>query len=222
MVIARRRFFDSDAFDQLTEEVLQLPPIQQQPHTLLDCGCGEGHFLGAIGTQYAGRFIGADIAKKAIQYAARRHKHITWIVANGMRTLPIASASTDLILSILAPRNMDEFRRIITPKGALLLGVPGPNHLSELREKLQFSSGDFSEKADIASAKCAPLFKEIERYPICYSHKMSQIQLHDLIQMTPIFWRSNNDAKNQVMQLESLSVTISFIFILLRPTNPIG
>lgn len=156
-----------------------------------------------------GFFLGADISKKAVQVASRRHKQATWIVANGMRELPIADASMDVVISILAPRNMAEFNRILKPDGTLLIGVPGPNHLAELRQQLQFSSGDFKEKADEAAAKCAPYFIETQREQLAYGTVLSREQIADLIQMTPIFWRSGPEAKAAVMQLDELAITIS-------------
>jgi 23S rRNA (guanine745-N1)-methyltransferase len=217
MVRARRRFFDSGAFDPLVEQLCAAPLFQRSDLSVLDCGCGEGHFLGALSEKRDGFFCGLDISKKAIQMAAKRYKQARWIVANGMRDIPVASGSMGVILSVLAPRNMSEFARILRPDGALLIGVPGPNHLGELRKRLQFSSGDFSEKADEAAAKCAPLFVESNRVEVRYERLLGQDEIADLIQMTPIFWRSSPSAKVDVFALDKLSVTISLALLTLCP-----
>lgn len=217
MVMARRRFFDSGSFDPLVRRLCGLSVFEQAaPISVLDCGCGEGHLLGALSEAQEGVFLGADISKKAVQMAARRHKKANWIVANGMRSLPVADASMDAILSILAPRNLAEFSRILKPDGALVIGVPGPNHLIELRQQLQFSSGDFREKADEAAAKCAPQFTEAGREALRYETTLGREQIADLIRMTPLFWRSGDAAKAAVMQLDRLTLTISFTLLLLR------
>ena len=219
MIMARRRFFDSGAFAPLSDLLCNLPIFNRKAISVLDCGCGEGYLLGALSERYEGFFCGADISKKAVQVASKRHKKATWIVANGMRELPIADSSMDVILSILAPRNMSEFSRILKPDGALLIGVPGPNHLIELRNQLQFTSGDFKEKADEAAAKCAPQFTETNRELLSYEQALYQDQIADLIQMTPIFWRSSPEAKAAVMNLEQLAITISFTLLTLKPTQ---
>jgi 23S rRNA (guanine745-N1)-methyltransferase len=217
MVTARRRFFDSGAFDPLTRLLAEQAVFQRPaPLSVLDCGCGEGHLLGALSAAHEGFFLGADISKKAIQMASKRHKKATWIVANGMRQLPVADASMDVILSILAPRNQSEFNRILKPDGALLIGVPGPNHLIELREQLQFSSGDFREKGDEAAVKCAPQFMESDRDVLSFKTELNREQISDLIRMTPLFWRSGSEAKAAVMQLDQLAVTISFVLLSMR------
>ena len=215
MVMARRRFFDSGAFAPLSDLLSKSPRFNHKGAAVLDCGCGEGHLLGALSEQYEGFFCGADISKKAVQIAAKRHKKATWIVANGMRELPIADSSMDVILSILAPRNPTEFDRILKPDGALIIGVPGPNHLIELRKQLQFTSGDFKEKADTAVDQCAPLFAETNREELSYTYTLCKEQIADLIQMTPIFWRSSPESKEAAMHLEQLTITISFTLLTL-------
>ena len=122
----------------------------------------------------------------------------------------------DCILSVLAPRNIEEFVRILKPDGHLILGVPGPNHLIELRTLLGTNASDFEEKADEASAKCAPLFQEENRELLNYSQLINCVQIADLIQMTPIFWNSSPEAKKAAGQLSELTITISFVLLKLK------
>ncbi len=217
MIQARRRFFDSGAFDSLTALILNSSFITQRSSlSLLDCGCGEGHFLGALSEAHDGQFFGVDVSKEAVRCAAKRYKKAKWIVANGMRKLPFADHSLDAILSVLAPRNPEEFARILKPDGALILGVPGVNHLIELRSRLAANAGDFEEKADEAAVKCAPHFTETHRELLSYQQTLNAVQLADLIQMTPIFWCSSPEAKADVQRLSELTVTISFALLTLQ------
>ncbi len=217
MIQARRRFFDSGAFDPLTTLISKSAiGNRQSSMSTLDCGCGEGHFLGAL----SGPRFGVDVSKEAIRCAAKRYKDITWIVANGMRELPVADDSMDCILSVLAPRNIEEFARILKPNGQLTLGVPGPNHLIELRSQLTDHADDFEEKADEAVTKCAPQFAETHRESLSYSQLLNCEQIADLIQMTPIFWNSSPEAKEKVQQLNELTITVSFALLTLQKLDP--
>jgi len=236
MIQARRRFFDSGAFDPLRDLILEkglrpealdlgnstAPEPQAsslQPKafpSILDCGCGEGALSGDL----PGNVIGMDISKEAIRHATKRYKQATWIVANGMRELPIADRSIDFILSVLAPRNTEEFSRILKTDGKLILGVPGPNHLIELRTLLNANAGDFEEKANEAAAKCAPQFAETNRELLSYSQLLNCEQIADLIQMTPIFWTSATEAKTRVLELTKIEVTISFVLLTLVGRDP--
>lgn len=203
MIQARRRFFDSGAYAPLIELIREIIP----DGTVLDAGCGEGALSGSL----PGTVFGTDISKEAVRAAAKRYKPGTWVVANTMRELPFADQSFDTILSVLAPRNTDEFARLIKPDGRLILGVPGPNHLIELRSLLNPASSDFEEKADEAAEKCAPLFIEEERAPLTFQARLNREQISDLIQMTPIFWNSSPEAKEKAAQLNELSITASFV-----------
>ncbi|MGE4488121.1 MAG: putative RNA methyltransferase [Kiritimatiellales bacterium] len=212
MIQARRRFFDSGAFDPLQKLAAELIAGSN----VLDCGCGEGFFSGALSEVNDGQFIGIDISKEAVRCAAKRYKKALWIVANGMRELPLADTSMDTILSILAPRNPAEFARVLKPGGTLILGVPGPNHLIELRSLLSQHVSDFEEKADEAVAKCAPQFTESDRQNLSYELDLSPAQLANLIQMTPIFWNSSPEAKQRAAGLPGLRVTVSFVLLSLK------
>jgi 23S rRNA (guanine745-N1)-methyltransferase len=218
MIQARRRFFDSGAFDRVTNSIRQ-SSIPNHQSSILDCGCGEGHSLGALSEACDGQFFGVDVSKEAVRCAAKRYKKAKWIVANGMRKLPFADHSLDVILSVLAPRNPEEFARVLKPDGALILGVPGPNHLIELRSRLAANAGDFEEKADEAATKCAPYFTETHRELLSYQQTLNVSQLADLIQMTPIFWCSSPEAKASVQQLDQLTVTVSFAIMTLQQTT---
>jgi 23S rRNA (guanine745-N1)-methyltransferase len=218
MIQARRRFFDSGAFDRVTNWIRQ-SSIPNHQSSILDCGCGEGHFLGTLSESRDGNFFGVDVSKEAVRCAAKRYKKAKWIVANGMRKLPFADRSLDVILSVLAPRNPEEFARILKPDGALVLGVPGPNHLIELRSLLSANAGDFEEKADESAAKCAPYFTEIHRDMLSYEQTLNATQIADLIQMTPIFWCSSSEAKAAVQQLDHLTVTVGFALITFHPAT---
>jgi len=209
MIQARRRFFDSGPFGPVAEWIKE----NISGSAILDCGCGEGHFLGAL----KGKRFGVDVSKEAIRCAAKRYQDVTWTVANGMRELPLADHSMDVILSVLAPRNTGEFARVLKPDGNLILGVPGPNHLIELRRLLNTSAGDFEEKADEAAEKCAPLFTESNRENVTYKITLGKEQITDLIQMTPIFWNSGPEAKEKARQLDKLEITVSFVLLTLEP-----
>jgi 23S rRNA (guanine745-N1)-methyltransferase len=208
MIQARRRFFDSGAFNPVTERIKK-SAIGNHQSAILDCGCGEGHFIGSLSEPCVGQCFGVDISKEAVRCAAKRYKKAKWIVANAMRKLPFATHALDIILSVLAPRNPEEFARILKPDGALI----------ELRSRLAANAGDFEEKADEATAKCAPHFKETRREPLSYQQTLNAAQLADLIQMTPIFWCSSPEAKAAVQQLDQLTVTISFILLTLNPVR---
>ena len=126
VVAARRRFLDRYA---LPLDYSRLPT----PNTLLDVGCGEGHFLAEVRAQFQCEAHGVDISVPAIDAAARAQRDCTFVVANADRFLPYAGASFDLVMSINARLNPPEFRRVLRENGTLLVSILGADDLRELR-----------------------------------------------------------------------------------------
>ena len=218
MVQARRRIFDHGAFSPLTELIKEEVCRQMSgPSNILDAGCGEGHFLGALGKVLTGSLFGIDVSKDAVRNAARRHPGVRWIVANIMRRLPFADDSLDVILSVLAPRNAKDFARVLKTGGALVIVVPGPQHLVELRSRLMAHAGDYEKKGAEAIEACAPHFVDQHKSELTYELSADQAVLNDLIQMTPLFWRSTQSAKSKVQELDGLKITMNFVLLILHP-----
>lgn len=100
---------------------------------VLDAGCGDGFYLGNLARQSGFGAHGVDISIPAIDAAARRFPEHEWIVANADRSLPYADASFSAVLSITARMNAPEFRRVLREDGRLLVAIPSPEDLIELR-----------------------------------------------------------------------------------------
>jgi 23S rRNA (guanine745-N1)-methyltransferase len=100
---------------------------------VLDAGCGDGFYLGTLAGQAGFGAHGVDISIPAVDAAARRYPECEWIVANADRFLPYADRSFSKIISITARMNADEFRRVLRDEGSLLVALPAPDDLIELR-----------------------------------------------------------------------------------------
>ena len=100
---------------------------------VLDAGCGDGFYLGSLARQTGFDAHGVDISTAAVDAAARRYPECEWIVANADRFVPYADKSFSLVLSITARMNAEEFRRVLRDDGRLLIALPAPEDLIELR-----------------------------------------------------------------------------------------
>jgi 23S rRNA (guanine745-N1)-methyltransferase len=101
--------------------------------TVLDAGCGDGFYLGSLARLIGFEAHGVDISTPAIDAAARRYPECEWIVANADRFVPYPSESFSIVLSITARMNSGEFSRVLRPGGRLIVALPGPDDLVELR-----------------------------------------------------------------------------------------
>jgi 23S rRNA (guanine745-N1)-methyltransferase len=131
-VAARRRIHDRGVTTPLLEGILNLSR-PQPADIVLDVGCGEGFFLGSLARRIGCSAHGVDIAIPAADAAAKRYRECEWIVANADRRIPFADLSFSLVLSITGRRNIAEFLRVLRPEGRLLMAVPAPNDLIEIR-----------------------------------------------------------------------------------------
>jgi len=132
VIAARRRLHDRGVTAPLLSAIAEMAS-PTQGDIVLDAGCGDGFFLASLASQTGFDAHGVDISIAAVDAAARRYPDCEWIVANADRFLPYAAGSFSLLLSITARMNTQEFRRVLRDDGRLLVAVPGPDDLIEVR-----------------------------------------------------------------------------------------
>jgi 23S rRNA (guanine745-N1)-methyltransferase len=211
MLKARREFLNAGYYQGLREAVLNLlAPLQA--HSLLDVGCGEGYYTGAF-TTIATDITGLDIAKPAIQLAARRFQGITWLVGSGA-VLPIADASVDIVCSLFSQLHIDEMVRVLRPGGHVLVVTPASDHLHAVRAALfeevrlhepgKFIAG-FEERFELRS-------REEVRFPL----NLTQHSLQQLLLMTPYVWKAKPEKREALEASESFDTNAAFTLLLFR------
>jgi 23S rRNA (guanine745-N1)-methyltransferase len=131
-VAARRRLHDRGVTVPLLQGIGELLGAVRGD-TVLDAGCGDGYYLGSLARSYGFAACGIDISIPAVDAAARRYPECQWLVANADRLIPCSDQSFDRVLSITARMNAPEFRRVLKEGGALLVAIPAPDDLIELR-----------------------------------------------------------------------------------------
>jgi len=131
-VAARRRLHDRGVTGPLLQAMAEI--LAPSPRDIvLDAGCGDGFYLGTLARQTGFQAHGIDISIPAVDAAARRYPDCQWIVANADRFIPYADRSFSLVQSITARMNPEEFRRVLRDDGRLLVALPAPEDLIELR-----------------------------------------------------------------------------------------
>ncbi len=131
-VKARRRLHDRGVTGPLLRGIAEIIALRAGD-IVLDAGCGDGFYLGNLARRTGVDAHGVDISTAAIDAAARRCPGCEWIVANADRFLPYADGSFSVVLSITGRMNAGEFRRVLRDDGRLLVALPAPDDLIELR-----------------------------------------------------------------------------------------
>lgn len=132
MVAARRRILDDGVFAAVTGAVAAAVPTGAR--LIVDAGAGTGHYLAAaLDAAHRACGVGLDLSKFCGRSLARSHPRALAVVCDVWSGLPIASSSTDVVLTVFAPRNVAETARILAPGGQWLLVTPNPRHLEQVR-----------------------------------------------------------------------------------------
>jgi 23S rRNA (guanine745-N1)-methyltransferase len=127
-VAARRRLHDRGVTAPLRDAIAAMASVKSND-VVLDAGCGDGFYLASLDCDAHG----VDISLPAIEAAAKRYPDCEWIVANADRFVPYADATFTRVLTITARMNSSEFRRVLRDDGLLLVAIPAPDDLVELR-----------------------------------------------------------------------------------------
>lgn len=143
MVQARVRVHKLPVFHELAKAIADVIPPADAGCGILDIGSGDGFFLDqasrAGGVSRPG--IGIDVSKEAVARAARSHPGLFFIRADVAHSrLPFGDGSFGLVLSVFAPRPMDEIRRVLRDDGSWLVVTATQDHLKELRPHLPLAA----------------------------------------------------------------------------------
>lgn len=131
-VAGRRRLHDLGITEPLLRAIADIASPRMDD-IVLDAGCGDGYYLGSLARETRCAAHGVDISIPAIDAAARRYPEAQWIVANADRFIPYADRAFSLVLSITARMNAPEFRRVLRDAGRLLVAIPAPDDMIEVR-----------------------------------------------------------------------------------------
>jgi 23S rRNA (guanine745-N1)-methyltransferase len=229
MVRARRGFLDrgyyrplSDAINECVHDHLMgrvSSSSERFPLCVAEVGCGEGYYIGRLKRYLDGPlghrgmcYFGMDISKEAVRLAAKRYTDIRFIVASVRRELLFSSHSIQVLLNIFAPRNGAEFDRIVARDGVLLVAIPGPDHLLNLRSGLGLL-GIEAHKEQRVVEQFGGTFQLADRRAIAYEMRLTGEELLDLIQMTPNYWHASRETLEAIKATRRVQTEASFAIL---------
>jgi len=143
MIQARVRVHQLPAFLELAKAMTGFCPQLNPRHSILDIGCGDGFFLDQM-TRSAPtpcQGVGIDISKEALAKAARNYPSLFFVRTDASHIrLPFENSSFELVLSVFAPRPIDEIQRVLRADGAWLIVTATQDHLKEIRAFLPLAA----------------------------------------------------------------------------------
>ncbi|WP_171068663.1 putative RNA methyltransferase [Acinetobacter baumannii] len=213
-VDARRAFLQGGYYQPLQQAVVHLLK-QLKAKTVLDIGCGEGYYTSAM-QQVVEQCIGVDIAKNAVQRAAKLNDKVTWVVGTGA-TLPVIDQSMDVCTSLFSPIPQTEILRVLKDDGYLIVVTPATDHLYAMREALFEQVNPHTPQKFVEQLQ--DLFELKEQQVIEAPLVLDQQALKNLIAMTPYAYKASPERRMQLEQKAHLQVTASFQIYLFQKRN---
>lgn len=203
MIAARRRTLERGVYAPLRAAVAEAAELA--PHgTLLDAGCGEGYYTEAL--EVGRESFGVDISKDALKQAAKRLTHTELAVASVYR-LPFRENAFSLISCIFSPLAEEEYHRVLAPGGTLLLVIPGPRHLFEMKTILY----ETPYENEVSPYDSLAGFRFLREREVGFRFLLTgQEAILDLFAMTPYYYRTPRAGRERLASLERLEIGADF------------
>ncbi|WP_411888008.1 putative RNA methyltransferase [Hydrocarboniphaga effusa] len=210
---ARRAFLEAGHYAPLRKALHSLAD-ELGALRILDLGCGEGYYTSALGpSESEVEVAGLDIAKPAIQLAAKRYRGIRWIVGSGA-SLPFADRSLDLVTNLFTQLHVSELRRVIEHGGHLVIVTPAPDHLWSLRAGL-FETVQAHEPEKFLG-ELGDGFTLDRHLNIRNELDLGQQALRDLLAMTPYVWKARPERRARLEASPGLRTAAHFTVLVVR------
>ena len=212
MVAARRRVHDLGLYQPLAAAVIEQLQLVGPGDSILDLGCGEGFYTGAVAEAFPTASVaGVDIAKTAIRLAAKRHQKASFAVASTF-SLPVADASQDAVIRVFAPSDDADMQRALKSDGVYIEVTPATEHLWELRQNLYTRSiGHAPPRREISGMTC------IEEREVGFELELNPQQISDVLSMTPFAFKGHREKRKRLLQMEVVQVKMAFNILAFRP-----
>lgn len=161
MLDARDAVLESGLYTSIADAVTSAVPSSAE--RILDAGAGTGHYLrAALRAHPAATGLAMDLSPAAVGRAARSSDRIDGLVADTWRPLPVRDAVADAVLDVFAPRNLPEFRRVLSGSGRLIVVVPRAAHLASVRAATSMLDVPADKAEDVITA-AEPLYALLSR-----------------------------------------------------------
>lgn len=217
MVRARSAFLHTGAYECAAGVLAGMigEELGDTPAVLLDAGCGEGYYTLYIAAHCPHlSVIGFDASKYAAEAAAKAARRAmlqdrAFFAAGNIFSLPVATASCDLVLNGFAPEAHAEFRRILKTGGTLFVVSAGERHLYELKQLLYGDAARYN--VPLSDAQAIVGFTLQRAVTVRYERTLTTSEdIRNLFAMTPYFHRTSRADSEHLNGVDRLCITVDF------------
>ncbi len=218
MVAAREDFLAAGHYAPLAELLARAATESCETGLVAEAGAGIGHYLARVLQDLPGCLgIALDTSVPALRRAARVSEQVGAAAADLWQNWPVASGSASLVLDVFAPRNAQEFARVLAPGGALLVITPAAEHLAEVR-RLVGALGVAPGKLGRLDTSLAEEFDLAGREPLTWGLTLPPREVRSLVAMGPTAHHLERDGRAERLAAlsEPVSTTASVVLSVYR------
>lgn len=223
MVLARTRFLEAGHYQPLLDALQDTVRCHgAQNGVLLDLGCGEGFYSDHICRALAAEgwnisLLGVDISKEAVKAFSKREFPAQLAVASAFKA-PVETGNCNIVLSVFAPLDPAEVRRILAPGGVLIRAYPLEKHLLSLKQLVYDQV--YENKPPV---KDLPGLTLKETRTVKGSiHLDTNEDIRNLFMMTPYFYKTSRAGQEKLLSAARLDTEIEFGIDVYRTCPQVG
>ena len=215
-VRARTEFLNTQLYRPVAERLTELLQRHRSPSdgVVVDAGCGEGYYASIL-AQNGYSCLGFDLSKAAVDAASKRMARTAengFFGVGSVFEMPLSDSSCAGIVNVFAPCAEEEFLRVLSPGGVLIVVYAGPAHLMGLKQAIYETTKENDERADLPK-KLTKIDEARVRYSISVE---SQTQIQNLFAMTPYYWRTSSADAEKLRSLIELTTEVDMILSVYR------
>lgn len=190
--------------------ILKENNLLNDPQFIIDLGTGEGTHLNFLkeGLDQTNA-IGLDIAKEAIQTAAKHYTNSLWLVGD-LGNIPLKDNTLNGALTILTPSNYQEVKRVLNDEAWFIKIIPGKNYLKELRE-IVLPTEQVLHNPILSIEKFKNNFDLICENNYRRIHELNELDRENLLHMTPLMWNATEDEFIKAQKLKYITLDLNIL-----------
>lgn len=212
MIRARSNFFLSGAYLPIREKICEIVS-RFKNDVIIDAGCGEGYYTeGIAGFCPKSSVIGFDMSKFGCEHGAKSARRVgksnVLYSVSSIFEMPIDDNSANIVVNMFAPVANEEFLRVLTTQGHLIVVSSGIEHLNGLKSILYDDVYKNEEKFS-----CYEGFELLGVENLKYNATIcGSDTIYNLFTMTPYYHRTSLQDKDKLQRIDTLDTTIEVNF----------
>lgn len=217
-VRAKRFLLESGIFSPLIDKMAaMIAAAMPNDGCLLDYECAEGFYLRALSSALTAlaeplnvQYVGVADAENAI-FSAAKVQTPGMLCLSSSKALPFGDTCIDFITVIDKPLKGKESVRILKNDGTMLLVLPGPRHLWQLKQCVY---PDLVEKAFQLNLPSELSVKDTQT--VSFNLQLTGEQALTLLDATPYAWRATDKMKHDIQCRQFESLEVDFVLVLVQ------